>query len=149
MTISYLNLIIHPTNSVAKFKGSATAATLGSRGPSMHVAEAATHLGVIQTTNPDDTTLPPKLRSHLAYLPRDASLAIKALSPSHQSLAYYLTGVLNASIGFQVLHLTHPTTALKPATRAVTKAWPPHRGWLTSILTRAIGAAWPPYVEPI
>ena len=66
-----------------------------------------------------------------------------------QSLAYYLTGVLNASIGFQALHLTHPTTAPQPATRAVTKAWAAHGGWPTSILTRAIRAAWPHYGDTI
>ena len=57
--------------------------------------------------------------------------------------------VLNASIGFQALHLTHPTTALQPATRAVTKAWAAHRGWPTSIPTRAIHAAWPHYGDAI
>ena len=107
--------------------------------------EASTHLGVIQTTNPEDTTLSPKLQSHLAGLPRYASPATKALSLSHQSVAYYLTGVLNASVGFQALHLTHPTTALQPATRAVTKAWAAHGGWPTSIPTRAVRAAWPQY----
>ena len=114
VTISDLsrnNLIVHSTKSVAMIKGSATAPTLGPRGPPMHVVEATTHLGVIQTTNPDDTTLPPKLQSHLAHLPRYASPATKALSLSNQSLAYYLTGVLNASIGYQALHLTHPTDA--------------------------------------
>ena len=87
----------------------------------MHVSEATAHFGVMQTTNPDDTTLCPKLQSHLAHLPQHASPATKAFSLSHQTLAYYLTGVSNASIGFQVLHLTHPTTALQPATRAVIK----------------------------
>ena len=64
MTISYLphsSLIVHPTKSVVMIKGSAAAPTLGSQGPPMHVVQATTHLGVIQTTNPDDTTLPPKV----------------------------------------------------------------------------------------
>ena len=55
VTISYLsrnNLIVQPTKSVAMIKGSTTAPTLGPRGPRMHVVEATTHLGVIQTTNP-------------------------------------------------------------------------------------------------
>ena len=43
---------------------------------------------------------PPKLQSHLAHLRRYASQATNALSLSHQSLAYYLKGVLNAFIGF-------------------------------------------------
>ena len=106
------------------------------------VVEATTNVGVIQTANPEDTTLPPKLQSHLAHLPRYASPATKALSLSQQSLAYYVTGVLNASTGFQALHLTQPTTALQPATRAATKAWAAHEGWPTSIPTRAIRAAW-------
>ena len=152
VTISYLsrnNLIVHPTKSVAMIKGSATAPTLRPQGPPMQVVETATHLGVIQTANPEDTTLPPKLQSHLIHLPRYVSPATKALSLSHQSLAYYLTGVLNASIGFQALHLTHPTTALQPATRAVTKAWAAHGGWPTSLLTRTIRAAWPHYGDAI
>ena len=115
----------------------------------MQVVTTTTHLGVIQATNPENATLPPKLQSDLAHLPRYASPTTKALSLSHQCLAYYLTRVLNASIGFQALHLTQPTTALQPATRAVTKAWAAHGGWPTSIPTRAIRAAWPHYGDAI
>ena len=121
VTISYIssnNLIVHPTTSVAMIKGSATPPTLGPQGPPMQVVTTTTPLGVIQATNPEDATLRPKLQSHLANLPRYASPSTKALSFSQQSLAYYLTGVLNASIGFQALHLTHPTTALQLGTRA-------------------------------
>ena len=148
MTISYLscnNLIVHPTKSVAMIKGSATAPTLGPQGSRMQVMETTGHLGVIQTANRQDTTLPPKLRAHLAHLPRYVSPATKVLSLFHQSLAYHLPGVLNASIGFQALSLTHPTTALQAATRAVTKAWAAHGGWPTSIPTPAIRAARPHY----
>ena len=146
VTISYLsrnNLIVHPTKSVAMIKGSATPPTEGPQGPPMQVVTTTTHLGVIQAADPEDATLPPKLQSHLAHLPKYASPTTKALSLSHQSLAYYLTRVLNASIGFQALHLAHSTTALQPATRAVTKAWAAHGGWPTSIPTRAIRVAWP------
>ena len=143
------SLIVHPTKPVAMIKGSATPATLGPQGPPMRVVETTTHLGVIQAANPEDTTLPLKLQSHLAHLPRYVSPTTKALSLFHLSLAYYLTGVLNASIGFQARHLTHPTTALEPSTRAVTKAWAAHRGWPTSIPTRAIRAAWPSYGDAI
>ena len=115
----------------------------------MQVVTTTNHLGVIQAANPEDATLPPKLQSHLAHLPRYASPTNKAPSLSHQSLAYYLTRVLNASVGFQALHLTHPTTALQPATRAVTKAWAAHGGWPTSIPTRLIRAAWPNYGDTI
>ena len=106
----------------------------------MIIVEATSLLGVVQTANPDDATLPPKLQSQLARLPRYASPPSKALALSQKSLAYYLTGLLNASIGFQALHLTHRTTALQPATRAVTKAWAAHGGWPTSIPTQAICA---------
>ena len=152
VTISYLfrnNLIVHPTTSVAMIKGSATPPTLGPQGPPMQVVTTTTHLGVIQAANPEDTSLPPKLQSHLAPVPRYGSPTTKALSLSHPSLAYYLTGVLNASIGFQALHLTHPTTVLQPATCAVTKAWAAHGGWPTSIPTRAIRAACPHYGDAI
>ena len=130
-------------------KGSATAPTLGPQGPAMQVVETTTHLGVIQNTNTEDTILPPKLQSHLAHLPGYMSPATKALCLSHQCQADYLTGVLNASTGFQALHLTHPTTAPQPATHAVTKAWAAHGGWPTSIPTRAICAARPHYGDAI
>ena len=152
MTIPYIshnNLIVHPTKSVAMIKGSATPPTLGPQGPPMQVVTATTHLGVVQATNPEDATLPPRLQSHLAHPPRYASPTTKALSLSHHSLAYYLTGVLNASIGFQALHLTHPTTALELATSAVNKAWEAHGGWPTSIPTRAIQGAWFHYGDVI
>ena len=150
--ISYLshnNLIALPTKSSAMIKGSATAPTLGPQGPPMKVVEANTHLGVIQIANPENTTLPPMLKSNLAHLPRYAPPATKALSLSHQSLAHYLIGVLNASIGSQALHLTHPTTALQPATRAVTNPWAARGGWPTSIPSRPIRAAWPHYGDAI
>ena len=152
VTVSYLshnNLIVHPTKSVTMIKRSATPPTLGPKGPPMQVVTTTTHLRVIQAANPEDATLPPKLQSHLDHLPRYKSPTTRALSLSHQSLVYYLTGVLNASIGFQALRLTHPTTALQPATRAVTKAWAAHGGWRTSIPTRAIPAAWPHYGDAI
>ena len=113
----------------------------------MQVVTTTTHLGVVQATNPEG--LPPKLQSHLADLPTSPSPTTKALSLSLHSPAYYLTGVLNASIGFQALHLTHPTTALQPATHGVTKAWAAHGGWPTSIPTQAICAAWPHYGDDI
>ena len=152
VTISYFsrnNLIVDPTKSAAMIKGSATHPTLGPQGAPMQVVTTTTHLGVIQATNPEDATLPPELQSHLAHLPGYASPTTKALSLSYQSLAYYLTGVLNASIGFQALQLTHPTNALQPATCAVTKAWAARGGWPTSVPTRAIRAAWPHFGDAI
>ena len=152
VTVSYFshnNLMVHPTKSVAMIKGSATPPTLGPKGPPMQVVTTTTNLGVIQAAKPEDATNPPELQSHLAHLPRYASPTTKAISLSHKSLAYYLIAVLTASIGFQALHQTHPTTALQPATRAVTKAWAAHGGWPTSIPTRAIRAAWPHYEDAI
>ena len=83
VTICYLsrnNLIVHPTTSVAMIKGSATPPTVGPQGPPMQVVTTTTHLGVIQATNPEGTTLLPKLQSHLAHLPR------YALQPPRPSL---------------------------------------------------------------
>ena len=148
-SLSCNNLVVQPTRSVAMIKGSATAPTLGPQGPPMQVVETTAHLGVTLTVNPQDTTLPPKLQSHLAHLARYQSSATKALSLSHHSLVYYLTRVFNASRGFQALDLTHPTTVLQPATRAATKAWAAHGGWLTPKPTGAIRAAWPHYGDAI
>ena len=141
VTISYpshKNLIIHPTKLAAMIKGTATAPSLGPQRPPMNVVEATDHFGMIQTAQSDDTTIHPKVQSHLTHLPGYASPAPKALSLSHKSLAYYLMGFLNASIGLQALHLTDPTTTLQPATRAVDKAWAAHGGWPSSIPTQAI-----------
>ena len=90
VTISYLsrnNLIVDPTKLVAMIKGSATPPTLGPQGPPMQVVTTTTLLGVIQASHPEDATLPPKLQSHLAHLPRYASPTTKALFLSGQSLA--------------------------------------------------------------
>ena len=151
-TISYLsenNLLVHPSRSVANSKRAAAAATLGPQGPPMNVLQGTIHSGVIQTADPDDASLLSKLQSHLAHLPRHVSPATEALSPSHQSLAYYLSWELSASIGFQALHLTHPTSDLQLATGPVTKAWAADGGWLKSIPTQAIRAAWLHYVDTI
>ena len=109
VTVSYLsrnNLIVHPSTSGAMMKGSATHPTLGPQGPPMQVVTTTTHLGVIQAANPEDATLPPKLQSHLTHLPRYAFPTRKALSLSHQSLAYYLTGVFNA-VALLLHRMTH------------------------------------------
>ena len=152
VTSSYVscnNLIVHPTKSVAMSEGSAPPPTLGPQGSLMQVVTTTTHLGVIQATNPEDTNIPPNLQSHLTHLPRYTSPTTRALSLSHQSLVYYLARVLNAPIGFQAPHLTQSTTALQPATRAVTEALAAHGGSPTSIPTRAIRAAWPHYGDAI
>ena len=71
MTISYLSrnsLIVHLNRSVTMVKGADSAPTLGPQGPPTTVVEATTRLEVIQTTDPDDTTLPPELQSQLVHL---------------------------------------------------------------------------------
>ena len=100
----------------------------------MNVVASVTHLGEIQTADPGGSTLPPKMQSHVAHLPRYASPATKAITLSQQSLACYLGGLLRAPMGIQALHLRHPTTALQPATHALIKRLAAHGGWPTSIL---------------
>ena len=113
----------------------------------MNVVKATTHLRVIQNANTDDTSLPPKLQSDLAHLLPCASPPTKAVIRSQQSLTCHLMGVLNASIGIQALHPTHPITALPPTARAVTKVWAAHWGLSTSIPSRATRAAWPHFLD--
>ena len=90
VTIPYLshnNLIVHPTKSVAMIKGSATPPTPGPQGPPMQVVTTTTHLGVFQAANPEDATLPPRLQSHLAHLPRYASGAAFTSIPTRATRA--------------------------------------------------------------
>ena len=85
LTTSYLsrnNLIAHPTKLVAMINGSAAPHSLGPQGPPVQIVTATNRLGVVQAANPEDTTLPPMLQSHLAHLPRYASLTTPALSLS-------------------------------------------------------------------
>ena len=70
----------------------------------MDPVDTATYLGVQQAVTAGGVTLPPNL---LRQLTRTLVIArITALST--QALAYFLQAVLNAAIGFQALHLTHP-----------------------------------------
>ena len=47
----------------------------------MHAVKTITHLGVIQTTNPEDTTLPPKLQAlHLTHPITALEPALRAVS---------------------------------------------------------------------
>ena len=63
---------------------------------------------------------------------------------STQALAYFLQAVLNAAIGFQALHLTHPLQMLQAATTTVQRAWPSYSHPPTSV-PAALRAASPPY----
>ena len=70
----------------------------------MNPVNTATYLGVQQAATAGRVSLPPNL---IRQLTRTLVIArITALST--QALAYFLQAVLNAAIGFQALHLTHP-----------------------------------------
>ena len=45
----------------------------------MRVVTTTSHLQVIHAANPEDTSLPPRLQSHLTHLPRYASPTTRAL----------------------------------------------------------------------
>ena len=95
-SVSYLswnNLIVHPTKSVPLIKGAARAPTVSPEGRPLNVVEATTLLGVSQTADCDDISPPAKLQSPPANVHPYASPPTKALTLSHQGLAYYVTGV--------------------------------------------------------
>ena len=78
----------------------------------------ATYLGIQQAATPEELTLPPNLERQLTRILVIARVA--ALST--QALAYFLQAALNAAIGFQALHLTHPKHMLKGAVTTVRRA---------------------------
>ena len=96
----------------------------------MNQVSTATYLGVQQAATTNEVTLPPNL---LPQLTRTLVIArIVALSP--KALSYFLQSVLNAAIGVQALHLTHPLEMLQESTatvRSVDHPRPP-----TNITTR-------------
>ena len=84
----------------------------------MDPVNTATYLGVQQAATAGGVILPPNL---LRQLTRTLVIArITALST--KALAYFLQAVLNAAIGFQALHLTHPQHMLQAATTTVRRA---------------------------
>jgi hypothetical protein len=106
----------------------------------MDPVDTATYLGVQQAATAGGVTLPPNL---LRQLTRTLVIArITALST--QALAYFLQAVLNAAIGFQALHLTHPQHMLQAATTTVRRAWTIH-GHRPTSLPATVRAASPPY----
>ena len=83
----------------------------------MNPVSTATYLGLQQAATTSEVILPPNL---IRQLTQTLVIArIVALSP--QALAYFLQAVLNAAIGFQDLHLTHPQQMLQMA--AATVRW--------------------------
>ena len=106
----------------------------------MNPVNTATYLGVQQAATAGGVTLPPNL---IRQLTRTLVIArITALST--QALAYFLQAVLNAAIGFQALHLTHPQHMLQGATTTVRRAWTIH-GHRPTSLPATVRAASPPY----
>ena len=106
----------------------------------MDPVDTITYLGVQQAATAGWVTIPPNL---LRQLTRTLVIArITALST--QALAYFLQAVLNAAIGFQALHLTHPKHMLQAATTTVRRAWTIH-GHRPTSLPATVRAALPPY----
>ena len=108
--------------------------------PPMNPVSTATYLGVQQAATANGVTLPPNL---IRQLTRTLVIA-RILALSTQALAYFLQAVLNAAIGFQALHLTHPQHMLQAAATTVRRAWSIHGHWPTS-LPAAVRAASPLY----
>ena len=106
----------------------------------MHPVNTATYLGVQQAATASGITLPPNL---IRQLTRTLVIA-RIVAPSTQALAYFLQAVLNAAIGVQALHLTHPQHMLQAAATMVRRAWTIH-GHRPRSLRAAVGAASPPY----
>ena len=83
--------------------------------PPRNPVNTATCLGVQQAATANGVTLPPDL---IRQLTRTLVIA-RIVALSGQALAYFLQAVLNAAIGFQALHLTHPQHMLQAAATTV------------------------------
>ena len=95
----------------------------------MNPVNTATYLGVQQAATAGGVTLPTNLIRQLTQ-----TLVIAHITgTSTQALAYFLQDVLNAAVGFQALHLTHPEHMLQaaattvPHERGPSTATGPHR----------------------
>ena len=132
-------LLVHNVKS-ATMVHSAPPPPLPPGDPPMNPVSTATCLGVQQAATASGVTLPPNL---IRQLTRTLVLA-RMVALSTQALAYFLQAVLNAAIGFQALHLTHPQQMLQAATTTVWQAWtiPGHR---PTSLPAAVRGASPPY----
>ena len=91
-------------------------------GLSMNQVSTATYLGVQQAATTNEVTLPPNLISQLT---RTLVIA-RIVALSTQALAYFLQAVLNAAIGFDAPHLTHPQQIMQDATALIRRAWTIH-----------------------
>ena len=108
--------------------------------PPMNPVSTTTYLGVQQAATGNEVTLPPNL---LRQLTRTLVIA-RIIAFSSHGLAYFLQALLNAAIGFQALHLTHPEQMLQEAAATVQGAWAIH-GHRPTSLPAVVRAASPPY----
>ena len=132
-------LLVHNVNSITMVHN-APPPPLRPGDPPMNPVNAATYLGVQQAATAGGVTLPPNLIRQLTR-----TLVITRITAlSSQALAYFLQAVLNAAIGFQALHLTHPQHMLQAAATTVRRAWTIHNHRPTS-LPAMVRAALPPY----
>ena len=106
----------------------------------MNQVGTATYLGVQQAATKNEVSLPPNLLRQL----RQTLVIACIVALSIQALAYFLQAVLNAAIGFGVLHLTHPQLMLQEAAATVQRAWAIH-GHRPTSLPAVVRAASPPY----
>ena len=107
--------------------------------PPMNPVKKTTYLGVQQAATASGVTLPPNLIWQLTGM----LVITRTVVLSTQALAYFVQAVLNAALGFQALHLTHPQHMLQAATTTVRGAWTIHGKRPTS-LPAAVCAASPP-----
>ena len=108
--------------------------------PPMNPGNTATYLGVQQAATAGRVTLPPNL---VRQLTRTLVIA-RIVALSTQALAYFLQAVLNAAVGFQALHLTHPQHMHQAAATTVRRAWSIH-GHRPTSLPAAVRVASPLY----
>ena len=108
--------------------------------PPMSRVNMAPHLGVQQAASAGGVTLLPNL---IQQLTRTLVIA-RIVALSTHALAYFLQAVLNAAVGYQALHLTHPQHMLQVAATTVRRAWTIH-GHRPTSLPAAVRAASPPY----
>ena len=106
LTTTYLDahhLLVHPRKSVG-LADTGTPTPHIQKGEPLHLEDTTVHLGVTQATRHHHITLPSNLEGRLARVPQLSRGDLL----STQGLAYFIEAVLNAAIGYQVLHLPHP-----------------------------------------
>ena len=131
-------LLVHNVKS-ATMMYSAPPPPLRPGDPPMPPVSTAAYLGVLQAAITNEVPLPPNLLRHLM---RTLVIA-RIVALFTQALAYFLQTVLNAAIGFQALHLTHPKKKVQEVAATVRRASAIH-GHRPTSLPMALRAASPP-----